>query len=220
MAVPPQHPESHCNSTTTLSPESAHQRLAALRAQAQQAFHSAELDRATEQTEQSVRKAQAQKYAKIASLPRRKADNNTVTPNRSRPSGKSESFLVSQDRAETAELVGGAKLRPFQDVLHRLRWDGSHDLSRYIVGYLERFEGVREMPLEDFVRVNDDYTDEDWIPLHRVRYVKFWPVDGEDEVVWDRDRRIDNIFGSGRSASEVETPGMNAAKSTGGVTIE
>jgi hypothetical protein len=41
-----------------------------------------------------------------------------------------------------------------------------------------------------------DSTDEEFIPQHRILYIKH--VDGD--IVWDRRRRIDKIFTSGNSA--------------------
>jgi MJ1316 RNA cyclic group end recognition domain len=69
------------------------------------------------------------------------------------------------------------------------------------VGYLDRFGGIQELPVSDWIR---ESTDEEWIPQHRIRYFKKVVAaagggideDKEDEVVWHRDERIDKVFGS------------------------
>lgn len=37
-------------------------------------------------------------------------------------------------------------------------------------------------------------TDEEFIPQHRIKYFK---REGDGEIVWNRDERIDKIFGTG-----------------------
>ena len=64
------------------------------------------------------------------------------------------------------------------------------------MGYLERFEGLKETPASNWIT---ESTDEEWIPQHRIRYFKRINENGESEVVWDRDQRIDKIFNSGGS---------------------
>lgn len=84
------------------------------------------------------------------------------------------------------------KLRPVSDVLDRLRWDDSlGGTAAYAVGYRDRFDGVLELSLERWVA---ESTAEDWIPLHRVSYVKR-RADGA--LVWWREGRVDLVFGSG-----------------------
>lgn len=56
---------------------------------------------------------------------------------------------------------------------------------------MERFEGLKEMPLKMWLT---ESTEEDFIPQHRIKYFK--TIDNGD-VVWNRDERIDKIFGSG-----------------------
>ena len=81
------------------------------------------------------------------------------------------------------------------------------NIEEYVVGYLERFEGIKEMPANSWI---SDFSEEEWIPMHRVRYVKRVGAskhiaetrqssdEGEDEgpelgKVWDRDGRIDKF---------------------------
>ena len=55
------------------------------------------------------------------------------------------------------------------------------------MGYLDRFRGMLEIPLLEFIPGGD-------VPWHRVYYFK-----KGREVMWDRNTRVDKIFGSGDS---------------------
>lgn len=79
-------------------------------------------------------------------------------------------------------------LRPVQDVVGRIRFDPAFDVRRFVVGYEERFAGVREGQLADFVAGDNE------IPWHRIVVIKAGEL-----VVWDRRARIDLVFGSGDS---------------------
>jgi uncharacterized protein (UPF0248 family)/endonuclease/exonuclease/phosphatase family metal-dependent hydrolase len=84
------------------------------------------------------------------------------------------------------------KLRPSHEVYNRLVWDQRYSPEEYLVGYEDRFKGVREMPLTSWKR---ELSDEEFIPFHRVVYFREKGVDGK--IVWDRRTRVDLIFGSG-----------------------
>jgi uncharacterized protein (UPF0248 family) len=103
------------------------------------------------------------------------------------------------------------------DVLNRLKWDEDLDLSQYVVGYLERFAGIREMPVRNWI---SEPTEEEWIPQHRIRYFKKIRSDGEREIVWDRDTRIDNIFNSGTlPTSASRNVDVDVVSDDGGVVV-
>ena len=78
-------------------------------------------------------------------------------------------------------------LRPVQDVIGRIRFDAALDVSRFTVGYEERFAGVREAPLAGVLGEGE-------VPWHRI-----WLIKAGSLVVWDRRARIDLILGSGAS---------------------
>ena len=50
----------------------------------------------------------------------------------------------------TAETKENKRLRPAEDVLHRIKWDPERKPEEYIVGYEDRFEGVLEMPFLEY----------------------------------------------------------------------
>jgi uncharacterized protein (UPF0248 family) len=87
-----------------------------------------------------------------------------------------------------------ARLRSAGDVMNRIRWDPAMDAGDYLVGYEDRFSGLRERPLEQWKR---EQTDEEFIPQHRIQYFK---RRSDATLVWERGARRDDIFGSGISA--------------------
>ncbi|KAL9600567.1 MAG: hypothetical protein Q9219_003113 [cf. Caloplaca sp. 3 TL-2023] len=83
-------------------------------------------------------------------------------------------------------------LRPCQDIMNRLRHDAAFQVSDYMVGYLDRHTGVMEKALENWSF--EGVEDEDFIPMHRVTYIRSVP---NNRLVWDREMKIDEIFQSG-----------------------
>lgn len=86
------------------------------------------------------------------------------------------------------------KLRSAGDVLNRLRWDQAMDSSDYIIGYEDRFSGAMERSVDSW---KSDTTHEEFIPEHRILYFK---RKSDGTIVWDREERRDEIFGSGASS--------------------
>ncbi|KAM0557916.1 hypothetical protein ACHAPJ_005080 [Fusarium lateritium] len=93
--------------------------------------------------------------------------------------------------AVVGKIPGVGKFRTAADVLNRLRWDANFDPSDFIVGYEDRFLGARERAVEQW---KSEQTDEEFIPQHRILYFK---RRNDGAIVWERRRRIDDIFGSG-----------------------
>jgi uncharacterized protein (UPF0248 family) len=72
-------------------------------------------------------------------------------------------------------------------------WDTTrYDPKSFVIGYLDRFDGMMELPLDEFVPIDKGGD----IAYHRVYYFR-----QGDDVVWDRNNRIDNVFGSGNTAA-------------------
>ncbi|XP_045166063.2 leukocyte receptor cluster member 9-like [Mercenaria mercenaria] len=79
------------------------------------------------------------------------------------------------------------------DVVKRILWDGALQQDQFLVGYLDRIDGLKEkyfnaFSWEDIASV--DYTVLA-IPKHRIQYFKY-----KNEIVWDKRCRLDNVFGS------------------------
>jgi uncharacterized protein (UPF0248 family) len=123
--------------------------------------------------------------------------------------GEEEIILDDQDleNEETEDLpaivntatpeIKAGKLRPSHDIYNRLLWDARYNADEYVVGYEDRFKGVREMPLTSWKR---ELSAEEFIPFHRVVHFREKGADGE--IVWDRRTRVDLVFGSGQSSLE------------------
>lgn len=83
-------------------------------------------------------------------------------------------------------------MRTARDAINRILHDPRMDAEEYVVGYLDRFEGVLEMPLTAFDwKFRDADPDAVSIPQHRIRYIA-----RHGELVWDREQRVDLVFGS------------------------
>ena len=88
-------------------------------------------------------------------------------------------------------------LRPAMDILSRIRHDPSLDESDFIVGYIDRHAPeMMEMDVSAWKGGVTDFTDEEWIPQHRIMYFRK-RGDEEGRKVWDRVTRLDRLFGSG-----------------------
>ncbi|XP_038065221.1 uncharacterized protein LOC119735556 [Patiria miniata] len=90
--------------------------------------------------------------------------------------------------------VKKSRMKTASEVISRIQWDKQVRKEDFIVGYLDRFRGVIEKPFTTFSWVDiatvDDY-DSLAIPRHRIQYFKY-----KDRVVWDKNERLDDVFGS------------------------
>ncbi|KAH7364764.1 hypothetical protein BKA65DRAFT_573286 [Rhexocercosporidium sp. MPI-PUGE-AT-0058] len=84
-------------------------------------------------------------------------------------------------------------LRPAHEIIARIKWDPDLNIANYMIGYEDRFIGVKEMELGKW---KSESTDEEFIPMHRVVWIRL--KDGD--IVWDRRKKIDGFFGSGVGA--------------------
>ncbi|CAB4008111.1 Leukocyte receptor cluster member 9 [Paramuricea clavata] len=79
------------------------------------------------------------------------------------------------------------------DVINRIQWDEKLNPEHFTVGYLDRFLGIVENSFNSFDW--EDVTSVDptilAIPKHRIQYFKYC-----DEIVWDKNKRLDCVFGS------------------------
>lgn len=81
-----------------------------------------------------------------------------------------------------------SKIRKATDVIKRIKWDPTFNIQDFVVGYLDRFEGIQEIPLSVFDK-DRDVSSETFIPFHRIQYFK-----QKGELVWSRTEKIDKIF--------------------------
>ncbi|BCR93493.1 DUF504 domain-containing protein [Aspergillus luchuensis] len=139
------------------------------------------------ETQQKVQDALEQDYER-SSTPQPNAQSRTPTPT----SFETEynSVTLGSQKPEPVEN----RLRPAADIINRIIWDPAFDGTNYVIGYEDRFEGRLE---SGFNAWKKETTDEEFIPQHRILYIK---RRSDGEIVWDRRRRIDKIFLSGNSA--------------------
>jgi len=84
-------------------------------------------------------------------------------------------------------------MRTAADVISRIRWDPDLPTEKFTIGYLDRFVGIIEKPFsafswEDLATVAPNVLA---VPEHRIQYFKYL-----DELVWDKAKQLDNVFGS------------------------
>lgn len=84
------------------------------------------------------------------------------------------------------------RLPPASQILSRLRWDPAHTPFDYEVGYLDRFEGLMWLPLEQWGKETED---DEFIPEHRIRIFRRIVKGTGGAVVWDRDKRTCKLGG-------------------------
>jgi uncharacterized protein (UPF0248 family)/2'-5' RNA ligase len=85
-------------------------------------------------------------------------------------------------------------MKTAEDVIKRILWDRQLKPDDFVVGYMDRFQGVLEEDFttfswEDIASVDDHIALA--IPKHRIQYFKY-----RGTVVWDKLSRLDKVFGS------------------------
>lgn len=117
----------------------------------------------------------------------------------------SESFepKVNKCKAQKKKTVAGIEesgkkgsMKTAADVIKRIQWDSNLEPEAFTVGYLDRFTGLTEKSFSNFSW--EDLASVDYtvlaIPKHRIQYFKY-----KDVIVWDKTKRLDNVFGSAGS---------------------
>ena len=109
---------------------------------------------------------------------------------------KSKRSRKDKQRSSAASAQHSAipSLRTAHDIMNRIRHDEALQTSDHIVGYEDRHVGIMWKGVEEWLNTTEE---EDFIPMHRI---KFFKRRSDDHIVWDREKRIDEIFGSGVSS--------------------
>ena len=103
---------------------------------------------------------------------------------------------TANQKASTSAPKSKNPLRPALDVLSRIQYDDSFKDVSVFVGYIDRHGGVMEKLSTHWIL---DPMDEEFIPQHKIRYFK---RESDKKILWDRESRRDEIFGSGNGAME------------------
>ena len=69
-------------------------------------------------------------------------------------------IVADQDMNESAVHVSAGRLRTSADVYNRLLWDPRYDETDFMIGYKDRFFGIKEMKLTNWTR---DIADETFV---------------------------------------------------------
>lgn len=106
--------------------------------------------------------------------------------------------LMPQDETQDKKLPS---MKTADDVVKRIIWDESLSKDDFTVGYFDRFRGLVEklfsaFSWEDLASVDYDVLA---IPKHRIQYFKY-----KNFKVWDKLRRIDNVFGSADGTKTID----------------
>lgn len=123
---------------------------------------------------------------------------NVLDPTDENAAGNSNSKTQSKEKKNNKITAGDkpkkkAPMKTATDVINRIQWDEKLHPQDFTVGYLDRFLGVIENSYSSFNW--EDITSVDQsilaIPRHRIQYFKY-----HDEIVWDKNNRLDTVFGS------------------------
>ena len=118
---------------------------------------------------------------------------NTLSSENKTDNSKSKSHKPKSKIVESEKLRKKPPMKTATDVINRIQWDEKLNPEHFTVGYLDRFVGIVENSFNSFDW--EDVTSVDptilAIPKHRIQYFKYC-----DEVVWDKSKRLDCVFGS------------------------
>jgi len=107
---------------------------------------------------------------------------------KARSQSKKEKREEQLQREQQAIAAVGKRMRCEEDVIARIKHDPSVEPSAFIIGHWDRVLQVcHETDFTTFFS-HEDFVD---IPLHRVRFIKYY-----DLVIWDRPNKLDCVYGS------------------------
>lgn len=95
----------------------------------------------------------------------------------------------NKDQEQNEDSTKQSKFKGSDFIFQRFKWDKNIDKDQVVIGYLDRFLGIKDINFNDYKGVHEDL---EGVPLHRIRYFKI-----NDTIVWDRDRKIDLITATG-----------------------
>lgn len=130
-------------------------------------------------------------------LEERSLENQEKKTNRYDSKGKKDKQKKRKRKEKIEETetenIKKPAMKTAEDVIKRIQWDDQLPQDEFLVGYIDRFTGIQEkyftaFSWEDLATV--DYTVLA-IPKHRIQYFKY-----RDVKIWDKNDRLDNVFGS------------------------
>lgn len=115
--------------------------------------------------------------------------------NKQKPRADKGKHRQRKQKIEEKETENEKKpsMKTADDVINRILWDGELERDQFLVGYIDRFTGLQEKYFTAFSW--EDIASVDYnvlaVPKHRIQYFKY-----KDIKVWDKNQRLDNVFGS------------------------
>lgn len=106
---------------------------------------------------------------------------------------RQKSGKIKSENEKDDSFMKKPPMKTAADVIKRLQWDTAFNKDDFIVGYIDRMKGLLEKNFTAFTW--EDLATVDMyalaIPQHRIQYFKY-----KSEKVWDKNERLDNVFGS------------------------
>ena len=101
-------------------------------------------------------------------------------------------------KTKTTQAQPKTKLRTAAEVISRLKWscDEAATSQNTLMGYDCRINGPMEKCVDDYTGINEGGD----IPEHRIQYFRLNSMPLNDSILWDRQGRVDRLFGSGAGA--------------------
>lgn len=81
-----------------------------------------------------------------------------------------------------------ARLTTSNEIYDRIIHDSTMDEELFVIGYLDRFTGIKETEFKKFVTLEKELYYNSSVPFHRVQYFKYKGI-----LVWDRETRLNLI---------------------------
>ncbi|XP_028677433.1 leukocyte receptor cluster member 9 [Erpetoichthys calabaricus] len=123
------------------------------------------------------------------------AENSKCKKSPVKEGAKGRSRKDKEDLKQDAGSKKKPSMKTAEDVISRILWDPELKSEEFAVGYLDRFLGVLEKPFSEFSWEEDfaalDTYEVLAVPQHRIQYFRY-----RDKVVWDKNHRLDDVFGS------------------------
>jgi uncharacterized protein (UPF0248 family) len=97
-----------------------------------------------------------------------------------------EHTMKASSSSSTPSEQTTGKLRSGKEVLNRMKFDEKYDIGEFVVGYIDRKEGILERSVEE------------WEGFGREELMAYVKNTKSGEIVWDKARRVDLVSGGKR----------------------
>ena len=123
-----------------------------------------------------------------------KRNKNRECQSRNGNTEKKKSVAARKQKNEDSAEGKKQPMKTAADVIKRIEWDELMPRESFVIGYLDRFEGLVE---DNFTKFSNwgNLVDAEYealaIPQHRIEYFKY-----KGTKVWDKKSELDLVFGS------------------------